>query len=182
MRIIAGDYKGRKLLAPRTLRIRPTSDRVRESLFNILGPRFEGAHVLDLYAGVGTLGLEALSRGAERATFVDVFHQALQYLRKNSEFCRDKVDIIPADVHKVCDALAKRGKNFDVVFIDPPYQQGLIDPLLKKLDQKSLFRSDFVGVVQHSIREKFEETWNHFCVADKRIYGETQITFLESKQ
>ncbi len=182
MRIVAGEHGGRSLFSPRTLRVRPTSDRVRENIFNILLTRapetLENTFVLDLFCGVGTLGLEAISRGSQEATFVDDSYQSLQYLRKNTEFCRSQVKIIPAKVDRALEALAKKNQQFDLIFLDPPYEHEHVVKTLQKLDTLSILRGKAMIVVQHSKREPVGDSWKSFSVCDARTYGDTAITFL----
>lgn len=180
MRIIAGEHGGRKLLSPRTLRVRPTSDRVKESIFNILGSKCIDTKVLDLYAGVGALGLEAISRGASEATFVDMSIQSVQYIKRNAEFCRDQVKILPTNTLTAINTLHKKNETFDLVFIDPPYEQNLINPTLQKLDECFILNSGFVIVVQHSKREEIKGEFKKFSVTDSRKYGDTLVSFLSS--
>jgi 16S rRNA (guanine966-N2)-methyltransferase len=117
VRVVAGEFKGRRLHAPRGARTRPTADRVREALFSMLGD-VSGARVLDLYAGSGALGIEALSRGAESATFVERDRHALTALRRNLEAVGSDAQVIARDVERF---LARREGTFDLVFCDPPY-------------------------------------------------------------
>jgi 16S rRNA (guanine966-N2)-methyltransferase len=117
VRVVAGDFKGRRLHAPRGARTRPTADRVREALFSMLGD-VSGARVLDLYAGSGALGIEALSRGAESAVFVERDQQALAALRRNLEAVGAAADVRRQDVLRF---LARPEGTFDLVFCDPPY-------------------------------------------------------------
>lgn len=126
MRIVAGAFRGRRLAAPRGRDVRPTSDRVREALFGILGD-VEGLVVLDLFAGTGAVGLEALSRGAASATFVEIDRQALEVVRRNIDATvidgAHAADVIKGDAPKVVRSLALAGRHFDLVFFDPPYEQ-----------------------------------------------------------
>ena len=117
MRVVAGEFKGRRLHAPRGAGTRPTADRVREALFSMLGD-VSGARVLDLYAGSGALGIEALSRGAASATFVERDRHALAALRRNLEAVGAPAEVIPRDVERF---LARPAGTFDLVFCDPPY-------------------------------------------------------------
>jgi 16S rRNA (guanine966-N2)-methyltransferase len=117
VRVVAGEFKGRRLYAPRGVRTRPTADRVREALFSMLGD-VSGARVLDLYAGSGALGIEALSRGAESAVFVERDQQALAALRRNLEAVGARAEVRRQDVLRL---LARPEGTFDLVFCDPPY-------------------------------------------------------------
>jgi len=180
MRIIAGEFRGRKLSCPKTLNIRPTSDRVRENLFNILSARCEGATFLDLFAGVGTVGLEAISRGAKRAMFVDESAQSLKYLKKNLELCKDRSQIIPANVLNALNVFQKQKMKFDIIFIDPPYDDDWSKRSLEKIDQLNLLEADALIIVQHSKREKIGNDWKRFSEMDQRRYGDTILTFLRS--
>lgn len=126
MRIVAGTFRGRRLAAPRGRDVRPTADRVREALFSILGD-IDGAVVLDLFAGTGALGLEALSRGAASATFVELDRQAHEVVRRNVDATVSDVnhatDLIKGDATRVVRSLALAERRFDLVFFDPPYDQ-----------------------------------------------------------
>jgi 16S rRNA (guanine(966)-N(2))-methyltransferase RsmD len=127
VRVIAGEARGRKLLAPEGLGTRPTADRARETLFNILQAEIPGAAVLDLFAGSGAAGVEALSRGARRAAFVDNSAAACAVIRKNLENTRlvRRAEVFAKDAFGAIKALAARGETFDVIIADPPYYSGL---------------------------------------------------------
>jgi 16S rRNA (guanine966-N2)-methyltransferase len=122
MRVIAGRWGGRRLQAPAGAATRPTSDRVREALFAILGARVEGARVLDLYAGSGALGIEALSRGAAEATFVDSAPAAVKAVRANLEALGAEADVRRADARVFLRSASGAGRHYDLVFLDPPYR------------------------------------------------------------
>lgn len=126
MRIVAGMYRGRRLAAPRGRDVRPTADRVREALFSILGD-LEGLEVLDLFAGTGALGLEALSRGAARVTFVEIDRQAHEVVRRNIDATvtdrAEVTELIKGEATRVVRSLALAERRFDLVFFDPPYDR-----------------------------------------------------------
>jgi 16S rRNA (guanine966-N2)-methyltransferase len=122
MRVIAGRYKGRRLQAPPGLNTRPTSDRVREALFSILGARVEDARVLDLFAGSGALGIEALSRGAREATFVDNAAPAIRALEANLRDLDAAATVVRAEVRRFLGGASRSGRQYDLVFLDPPYR------------------------------------------------------------
>ena len=161
MRIIAGGLRSRTLQAPPGLSTRPTSDRLRETLFNVLAPRIEGAAFLDLYAGSGAVGIEALSRGAERVVFVERAAPALNVLRTNLERLEIK-DGFEVRAGAVSAFLRRGGARFDVVFLDPPYDAeaeyaaalGLLGGTASEL-----LRSGAVVVAEHRRKEKLNETY-----------------------
>jgi 16S rRNA (guanine966-N2)-methyltransferase len=151
MRIVAGRLKGRTLLGPKGAGVRPTSDGLRETLFNVLGDQVEGTRVLDGFAGTGAVGLEALSRGATRATFVERDRGALAVLRQNIGACgvAADCDVIPADML----TLGQRGPAFgpfEFVFLDPPYDEPALDPMVTRAAE--WVSASGVLVVEHSKR------------------------------
>src|ERR1041385_3620037 len=130
MRIIAGAYKGRNLKSPPSLNVRPTSDRLRETLFNVIAPRVQESRFLDLCAGSGAVGIEALSRGASHVTFVDRSRRSCQLIEANLELCR-----VPEEQREIYCLEASefmrqtRAKPWDIIFFDPPYKQDYLKPL-----------------------------------------------------
>ena len=126
MRILTGRAKGRKLIPAKTRGIRPTRDKVKESIFSMIKGHVEAAMVLDLFAGTGNLGLEALSQGAKKAIFVEKDRTCLRALMKNRDLCgfRDRAEIISLDAEVALKLLRRRAEKFDLVFIDPPYGSG----------------------------------------------------------
>jgi 16S rRNA (guanine966-N2)-methyltransferase len=123
MRVIAGQWGGRRLQAPPGAATRPTADRVREALFSVLGARVEGARVLDLFAGSGALGIEALSRGAAEATFVDSAPAAIRALKANLDALGAEAKVRRDDARRFLRAASTAGRYYDLVFLDPPYRQ-----------------------------------------------------------
>ena len=181
MRIIGGEARGRVVRLPAGSRIRPTADRVKESLFNILHS-VEGSSFLDLFAGSGNVGLEALSRGARFATFVEKdvrLVRALQGSLVQLGFAA-RAEVIAADAERGLGRLVQRGDRFDIIFADPPYDQGLVLETLAWTDMRNVLAENGIFVLQHSAREKPEglqaQTW---VVADQRRYGDTVLTFLK---
>jgi 16S rRNA (guanine966-N2)-methyltransferase len=180
VRVIAGRLRGRKLHAPRGLTTRPTADRVRQALFEILGP-LPGASVLDLYAGTGALGIEALSRGAARAVFVETHAAALSTIHRNLEeldLARDAA-VLPVPVERVGRALRNKG-TFDLVLCDPPWDA--LDAALKALER--LLRPELLApearvVIEHPA-ERTVDTDGFFDLerSDVRRWGDTGATLL----
>ena len=181
MRIIGGEARGRVVRLPAGSRIRPTADRVKESLFNILHS-IEGSSFLDLFAGSGNVGLEALSRGALFTAFVETdirLVRALQGSLVHLGFAA-RAEVIAADAEKGLGRLVQRGIRFDIVFADPPYDQGLILEMLAWPDMRKALAENGIIVLQHSAREKPEglqaQPW---VVADQRRYGDTVLSFIK---
>ena len=179
MRIIAGKCKGRKLHPPSGLSLRPTADHLRESVFNILAGQIEGTFVLDLFAGTGGLGIEALSRGANSCVFVDKSHQAVNLIGRNLSTCRlaDQARVIQKDIARGLGFLEREGLRFDMVFADPPYNKGFVAPTLLQLDASGYIDEDAGIVVEHSTFEGIPETMTHLVLMSQRRYGKTLVSF-----
>jgi len=180
MRIIAGTAKGRKLLAPKGMKTRPTTDRVREAVFSIIGDRVENASVLDLYAGTGAMGLEALSRGARTAVFVETDTAALRCLNRNIETCccRERVRVISRPVISYLDT-ADPGDGFGLVFADPPYMgnEGILTLLAISKRAKPL--KYCLLILEHAIDRFPGPVPDNVIGIDQRKYGNVGITFFE---
>jgi len=192
MRIIAGSARGRKLVSPGVKgeknEIRPTSDRAREALFNILGNDVCGARVLDLFAGTGALGLEALSRGADSALFIDKSHSAIGLINKNIQLTgfSDKVTVLKRDLAKkdFLDSKYIPGDGFSLVFLDPPYKTNLAEELLSLLGRELYVVRQSVVVAESSISVQLPEKTGLLKCYDKRQYGDTAFWLyqLENKE
>lgn len=182
MRIITGSAKGTKLKAPRDSMIRPTADRVKESVFNVLGPKVLAANVLDLFGGTGNLGLEALSRGASSAVFVDQSEISIGLIKTNAANTKlvDRVTSYRGEVLKTLDKLRAQGKSFDLIFCDPPYNKGLVTAVLAKIDQSTLLASGGTIIMEHSRHEPVVSAWKLLKVDRTQRYGETMISFIKS--
>ena len=180
MRIISGTSRGRRLATPKSQAIRPTSDRVKESIFNSLGSEVEGKTVLDLFAGTGNLGIEALSRGAKKALFVEKGRQALRLIQINlaQVGMEDRSEILPKDVSRAIGTLNQRGESFDLILMDPPYEKGLIQRTLLKLHSHRIYHEDSILIVEHNRREPIPENLEDWTLARQRRIGDTLISFL----
>lgn len=174
MRIVAGRWGGRRLSAPRGSATRPTSDRVREALFSILGARVEGARVLDLFAGSGALGLEALSRGAARADFVETAPRALSALRANLDSlgAGDEARVLRSDALRHLRGADVAERQYDLVFLDPPY--ALAARLGPELSE-SLPRVLAPGATVVSESDRRDPLHLELPLRDERSYGDTLI-------
>jgi 16S rRNA (guanine966-N2)-methyltransferase len=180
MRIISGRSKGRRLATPKSLSLRPTSDRVKESVFNILGDEVEGTAVLDLFAGTGNLGIEALSRGAKKAVFVEKERDALGLIEKNIGLCgtEERSEVIQKDAIEAIKFLHRRGESFDLIFMDPPYEKGLIERTLSALRDFQIDHEGSMLVIEHNRREPLPETVSKWTVVRERRMGDTVVSFL----
>ncbi|MEM6615253.1 MAG: 16S rRNA (guanine(966)-N(2))-methyltransferase RsmD [Pseudomonadota bacterium] len=182
MRIVAGRHKGKALATPKSNAIRPTSDRSREAIFNVLehgiGLELDGARVLDLFAGSGALGLEALSRGAAFALFVDNGTEARGLLRRNTEALGEtgKTRVFRRDATSL--GMRPSFPAFDLVFCDPPYGKGLGERALRSAIDGGWLNSGAISMIEESTRADIEPL-EFFEELDRRVYGDTQILFLK---
>jgi 16S rRNA (guanine(966)-N(2))-methyltransferase RsmD len=179
MRIVAGTARGRTLLAPKDAKtIRPTSDKVRQSLFNVLGQWCEGWRVLDLYTGTGALALEALSRGAARAVLVDSGREAQKLSEQNAAALgfTAQTEVLPLPAEKAIAKLAGRGDRFELILADPPYAANAVAPLLSLLGQHPLLEPGGRLAIEHGKHEDAPEVSGPFTREDQRFFGETVLS------
>lgn len=174
MRIISGKYRGRKLNSPEDYSVRPTTDRVKENIFNILQFDIKGATVLDLFAGSGALGIEAISRGAEEVWFVDNSKKSVELIKKNLEKVEYEGGVINRDY---VDAILSFNKIFDIVFIDAPYDTGLAEKAVIHISEKNLLAVDGVIVYEHSSLSSYTAP-EGYTLSDVRKYGNTTVSFI----
>lgn len=170
MRIIAGAYKGRKLAPPSDRSVRPTPDRVKEALFSILGGHVEDAVVLDLFAGSGNLGLEALSRGARKCYFGDSSRDSIRLIHGNVAHCKAEglSHVIQGDYRNV---LAQIREKTDIVFVDPPYAERLWEDVLFHLSEKQLMNPDGLIILEHPRELEFPQEIYNFRKIKEGRYG-----------
>ena len=180
IRVIGGELRGRKLITVPGQETRPTADRVRESIFNILAARVQGAQVLDLFAGTGAMGIEALSRGARFVFFVDDQKAALMALEKNTKACslEGRAITVRWNILDNLDIIRNHTPAFDLVFIDPPYNKGMVRQALSNLEVSQCLANDARLVVEHSPLEAIPQNLPEFKMADQRGYGKTLVSFL----
>jgi len=179
VRIIAGAFKGHQLVTPRGHRTRPTADQVRIALMDTLTPRLPGARFLDLFAGAGGVGLEALSRGAAHAVFVERDADAAACLRRNVAALRvaPATRILPLDAGRALHRLAADGERFDLVFLDPPYGGGLVEDALLRLGTGAVITLDALVIAQHFTKQAPPERIGTLGAYRTRRFGETTLTF-----
>ncbi|MGL6030883.1 MAG: 16S rRNA (guanine(966)-N(2))-methyltransferase RsmD [Kurthia gibsonii] len=179
MRVISGERKGMPLKAVNGVTTRPTTDKVKESLFNILGPFFHGGTVLDLFAGSGGLGIEALSRGMEKGVFIEKDSRAFQNLKENIQKCRyeDRAEIYRNDATRALKQLIKREFQADLIFLDPPYKKHVYYDLVKELITHNIIHPDGVIVCEHDFELQLPEQVENFTKYREEKYGSTIISF-----
>ena len=186
MRITGGTARGHTLFSPKSGNrcIRPTSDRTREALFNILAPELSGSTVLDLYAGTGTLGIEALSRGAKLSVFVDQARQALELIHANLNHCFSspraslfQLNITRPDTFKRLKKKLPPDLLFDLVFLDPPYKKTLAQKTLQMVEKAGIVQNRGLVIVEERKDEQLPEKCGSLKLFDQRQYGETGLWF-----
>jgi len=179
MRIIGGELKSRKIAFPKTKLTRPMTDRSKETVFNIISGLVDGKHVLDLYAGSGSLGLEALSRGALDAVFIDRADWAAKVIRKNLESLalEDKAEIFQTDVIRAIKKLESQKRLFSLVFVDPPFDHGLVKKTLIRLDQSVILAPFAHIVVGHTKQELLPESLQALKLVRTKNIGQACLSF-----
>src|SRR5262245_14391995 len=183
MRVIGGAARGRRLKVPKGHAVRPTAARVKEALFNILSHDFSGMRVLDLFAGSGNVSIEALSRGAAMAILIEESPRSAAVIRDNLSRLQlsERAQVWIAPVARSLKKLAKSGESFDLIFLDPPYDKGLVATSLKKLAHCDLLSSSGCVVVEHSAREEVKSRYDALVLNEQRRYGDTLLTFFKKQ-
>lgn len=180
MRIVAGEFGGRNLVAPKGRGVRPTLEKVREAVFDSIGPRIREARVLDLFAGSGAYGLESLSRGAAHATFVDISPRSLESVRENLAklgIPAARWTVMTAEAAEVVARFAKAGTAFDFVFVDPPYEGDFYEESLLGLSVGKVVVPGGTVVAEHSKRVSLSVVYGELRLDKERRYGETCIGY-----
>ena len=186
MRIVAGKFKGRRLKTLKGLEVRPTADRVKESLFRIFGEQVVDADFLDLCAGTGNIGLEALSQGARSVTFVDSNYRSVRTIESNLEICgfdrkQPHVRLIHLDARKALIRFSKRKAQFDLIYFDPPYASKIHESCVKQIAEAGLLSPTGMLVIEH--RKVQETDWAESLTLDELVlsrqerYGDTMLSF-----
>ncbi len=175
MRIVAGDFKGRKLETPMDNRVRPTSEKAKEGLFSTIAGNLEDAVCVDLFAGTGNLGLEALSRGAARCYFGDNARASIELVKKNVALCKaqDWSVVYFGDYEQV---LQKIREPIDIFFLDPPYKKGLYESCFERIKELDLLAHEGIIVAEHSTADTFPEEISGFIKLKEKKYGTITIS------
>ncbi|MDG4655815.1 16S rRNA (guanine(966)-N(2))-methyltransferase RsmD [Ectobacillus antri] len=183
MRVVSGICKGHPLKAVPGNTTRPTTDKVKESIFNIIGPYFDGGLVLDLFGGSGGLGIEALSRGMDRAVFVDRDTKAVQVIKQNLQSCRltEKAEVYRNDAERALRALIKREIAFDLILLDPPYKNQKIVSIISVIEQHSLLTQTGIIMAEHDISVELPSEIGALSLVRSEDYGITAISIYKLK-
>lgn len=178
MIVTAGKYKGKKVKTVKNRDVRPTSAKIRESIFNMIQTSIAESAMLDLFAGSGIMGLEALSRGASKVVYVEKSSQVAGLLKENLANINEDIEFIISDALMVLDRL--KGKIFDIIFVDPPYASGLIEPVLRKIKDNNLLAENGLIIIEHSSSNNYAEYIEKlgFTILKEKIYGDTAITIV----
>lgn len=182
MRVISGTARGTRLISLGSAEIRPTLDRVKESFFNQVGPGLEGVAFLDLFAGSGSMGIEALSRGAEQVVFVEPDPKAQRIIMQNLEKCKmtdenSRWVLLKSSTLAGLKMLNEQGLGFDLIYIDPPFSDGLYEPTLQGLSLSNLPHSDAVVVVEHFHKTVLQEKYDKLKFFKDRRLGDSCLSF-----
>lgn len=179
MRVISGSKRGKKLIGFEGEEIRPTTDRVKESIFNIISMYIPSANVLDLFGGTGALSCEALSRGAEYATIVDISDKSIDVIKKNIKLLEfeNKCSVLKAEANAYLDNAKVK---FDVIFLDPPYNKGFIEPVLEKIAEKGLLSENGIIMLESDTTDMHDDI-DGLVIDRQRKYGRTYITIYKNK-
>lgn len=184
MRVIAGELRGRKLDSIEGTDIRPTSDRVKESLFNILGSSIIGSTFLDLFGGTGGIGIEALSRGAKHVVFVDTSLKSIKVLQGNLDHLniKDNVEVLHKEYSTAISQLYKYNKQFDIIFIDPPYCVGMAQNVLELLNKYFILSQYGLIIVEHDSKDEMPQAVGKLYQNRIKQYGNTSLSFYIVKE
>jgi len=179
MRVIAGIYKGRRLKTLEGLSVRPTSDRLRETIFNILTPRIEAARFADICAGSGAIGIEALSRGARHVTFVESSLKAARIISENLRNCGIRADyrVINREAIRALKSLASENAQFDIIYFDPPYNSDLYTPVMWVIAKHDLLAENGVVIVEHRRQTPLLPNYDQLRPYRQLAQGESLLTF-----
>lgn len=175
MRVIAGKRKGQGLKAVPGSETRPTTDKIKEAIFQSIGPFFDGGLVLDLFAGSGSLGIEALSRGMDRAIFVDKQGKAIHTIKENLKSVKmtDQAEVFRADAFRALKAAAKRGLVFDLILLDPPYGKVNLSSLIQEITEHELIKQSGLIYCEHDPQDELPEDTVNLTIQKQEVYSST---------
>lgn len=183
MRVVSGTRKGHKLKVLKGQDIRPTEDRIKESIFNILGTIDSASMVLDAFGGSGSIGIEFLSRGAKHCVFIDNNKKSIEIIKENLNHTKflENSTVYQGDVFRLLGFLRKKIYLFDYIYIDPPFGKGLTHKMLHYINKEDILKEQGRVIVEHESKLILEDSLLNFSTVDKREYGSKTITFYKKK-
>ena len=178
MRIVAGEFKGRRIETPKGNDVRPTTEKVKEALFSMLSDLMEDSVCCDLFSGTGNLGLEAISRGARKCVFCDNSGESVRLIKRNIEYCRagDRAVLVPGSFEKCLKKMDEDGLKADIFFLDPPYREGLYDRCMELINELGLLKEGGVIVCEHGRNDRFPEEYCGFLKFKEKNYGSITLS------
>lgn len=181
MRVISGNFKGREIKSVAGKNTRPTADKIKESIFNIIGPYFDGGIVLDLFAGTGNLGIESLSRGTNYCYFIDRDFNSINTIKTNINNLKlnDRCEIYKNDYLRAIKILNKKDVKFDIVFLDPPYKMKIIEEIVEFLDNNNMISNNGIIIAEYKKENSLPKSIGNMKVVKDVDYGITRISVLE---
>jgi 16S rRNA (guanine966-N2)-methyltransferase len=185
MRIIGGEFRSRLIEMPKGVEIRPTQDKVRQAIFNVLGNNLSGASILELFAGSGAFGIEAISRGARHVTFVDNNSICIKTIEKNLQSLdipEEKYEITWANAISLFPRLSKESNQYDLIFLDPPYYKNIARKCLSNIDAYDILTPRGLVVVEHFKKDRLDLDLNNLVPEKEKQYGDTIISLFRKKQ
>ncbi|MEH7222441.1 16S rRNA (guanine(966)-N(2))-methyltransferase RsmD [Bacillus sp. JJ1566] len=184
MRVVSGSKKGIHLKAVPGMSTRPTTDKVKEAIFNIIGPYFDGGNGLDLFGGSGGLGIEALSRGIDKVIFVDRDQKAIQTIKGNLETCRlvDDAEVYRNEAFRALKAIVKRDIKFDLILLDPPYKQQKLTELIEEINKHQLLTNNGYIVAEHGSDVLLEQSIGNLRLVRHEVYGVIGVSIYRNEE
>lgn len=173
MRIISGKYRGKKLLSPKDDRVRPTTDMVKENVFNLLGGDIVDSSFLDLFAGSGAIGIEAISRGAKRVVFVDKDRESMDYVRRNLTLIGESAETMTSNYLSAINRL--KGNKFDIIYVDAPYDMHIIDDVLTAIKSNEILTLNGQVIYESLAKTNQKSVLTDYELAKSRKYGSVVI-------
>lgn len=183
MRVISGKARGLKLIAPRNEDVRPTTDRVKEAMFNIIAPHIYDSKVLDLFSGSGALGIEAISRGARVGYFSDKSKDSVAMTKKNLKKARleNVSEVYNYGFEKMIELIHREKVKIDIIFVDPPYFEGLFEKVIRLIDEKNILDENGIIVIEHDMKTSIEGSGRLVKTKEKK-YGKTVVTIMSLEE
>ena len=181
MRIISGSARGLKLKPPTNMDVRPTTDRVKESLFNIINFQLRDSNILDLFSGTGSLGIECLSRGAKKCIFVDNSRDSVEIIKHNLKISKFESvsEVLTSGAVAAVNKISTGREKFDIIFMDPPYLKDFVTPTLEKISESNILQEDGMIIIEHDYKDEITDRVGNIVKYREKKYGKIMISFFK---